>query len=245
MRTYGIDTGKNGKAARVLLITDLHSSNYGSGEKRLVAAIDELVPDMILLGGDICDESVPHERTYAMLENIGRRYPCFYVTGNHEYWSGEAEKIKTKIRSFGVNVLENEHAAVDVNGEEINIYGLEDPEYFGSFGITPKWEEAFAKLNGAVDESKVNLLLSHRPAGVDYYKNSAFDVSLCGHEHGGQVRIPLVLNGIWAPDEGFFPKYAGGEYVFGHHRMIVSRGLCRNNVPRVFNRPELVLVEIK
>lgn len=65
-----------------------------------------------------------------------------------------------------------------------------------------------------------------------------------GLAHGGQIRIPLLLNGLYAPNQGWFPEYAGGKYKLGNTAMIVSRGLCRNELPRVFNRPELVVVEI-
>ena len=58
------------------------------------------------------------------------------------------------------------------------------------------------------------------------------------------MRIPGLMNGLIAPNQGWFPEYAGGRYVLGDTVMIVSRGLCRNLLPRVFNRPELVMVEI-
>ena len=77
------------------------------------------------------------------------------------------------------------------------------------------------------------------------YGEYGFDLTLCGHAHGGQVRIPLLLNGLYAPHQGWFPKYAGGNYSFdnGSH-VIVSRGLMIDNLPRVFDPPELVIVNI-
>ncbi len=245
VRTYTVDTGKNAEFTKILLITDFHSSYYGAGGSELIKQIDKISPEVILLGGDICDDKVPHERTWELLENIGSRYPCYYVAGNHEYWSGEIKDIKAKIGACGVDVLENEKREMDINGKKLVLYGLEDPEYFGTYGINDIWAAAFERLNADVDTNKLNILLSHRPDGVDYYKNSSFDISLCGHAHGGQVRIPYILNGLYAPNQGWLPKYAGGEYVFEHHKMIVSRGLCRNTLPRVFNRPELVVVEAR
>ena len=68
---------------------------------------------------------------------------------------------------------------------------------------------------------------------------------LAGHAHGGQVRIPGILNGLFSPGEGFFPKYAGGRYELeGGVTMIVSRGLAKSALPRVFNPPELAVIEL-
>ena len=87
-------------------------------------------------------------------------------------------------------------------------------------------------------------VLSHRPDLMEYYVSLGADLELSGHAHGGQLIIPGVLNGLYAPYQGFFPKYAGGEYALDNTTMIVSRGLCKNDLPRVFNRPELVVVDI-
>ena len=73
-----------------------------------------------------------------------------------------------------------------------------------------------------------------------------FDLVVSGHAHGGQWRLPGLINGIYAPHQGLFPSYAGGRYDLGTTTLIVSRGLAREStpVPRIFNRPELVIVEI-
>ena len=58
--------------------------------------------------------------------------------------------------------------------------------------------------------------------------------------------IPYILNGLYAPNQGIFPKYAGGRYTLddGSTEMIVSRGLCKNALPRVFNPPEVVVIDV-
>jgi predicted MPP superfamily phosphohydrolase len=79
---------------------------------------------------------------------------------------------------------------------------------------------------------------------VSAYLDSGFDLVLSGHAHGGQARIPLILNGLYAPSQGFFPKFAGGLYELDNTDLIVSRGLCKNAIPRVFNAPEVVIVDV-
>ena len=78
------------------------------------------------------------------------------------------------------------------------------------------------------------------------YAALGFDLVLCGHAHGGQWRIPGLVNGVYAPNQGILPPYAGGRYDAGGTTMIVSRGLARETtaVPRIWNRPELVVAEL-
>ena len=95
-------------------------------------------------------------------------------------------------------------------------------------------------------EESFNILLIHRPENFEHYADLGFDLVLAGHAHGGQWRIPGLLNGLYCPGEGLFPKYAGGLYQIDGTTMIVSRGLAKesNFVPRIFNRPELVIIDI-
>ncbi|MBQ4118259.1 MAG: metallophosphoesterase, partial [Oscillospiraceae bacterium] len=95
-------------------------------------------------------------------------------------------------------------------------------------------------------EESFNVLLVHRPEYIEQYAKLGFDLVLCGHAHGGQWRIPGVLNGIYAPGQGVFPKYAGGIYEVNGTTLVVSRGLAKEStpIPRVFNRPELVIIDI-
>ena len=90
------------------------------------------------------------------------------------------------------------------------------------------------------------LLVSHRPERIEDYAKYPFDLVLAGHAHGGQWCLPFLINGVYAPNQGVFPKYAGGMYARGDMHMIVSRGLAREStrIPRFYNRPELVVVDI-
>ena len=89
-------------------------------------------------------------------------------------------------------------------------------------------------------------MLSHRPELFESYVSREFDLVVCGHAHGGQWRLPGLINGVYAPNQGLFPKYAGGEYEKNGTTMIVSRGLARRMdiVPRIFNPPELVVITV-
>ena len=102
-------------------------------------------------------------------------------------------------------------------------------------------------MTAAQDGETFSILLTHRPERVEDYTGRGFDLVLAGHAHGGQWRLPGLINGLIAPNQGLFPRYAGGRYALdGDTTMIVSRGLAREStrIPRLFNRPELVVVDI-
>ena len=240
---------------RLAVLTDLHSTFYGEDQEELIGALYEQKPDAVLLVGDIADDQVSHEGTEVLLQAIGKQYPCFYVTGNHEYWSGEEKEIKKMIASYGVTVLEGAGSILRVGGQQIHICGVDDPDGYGQKHqhnpmAMAEWENQLMRCRQELDRRNYSVLMTHRPELVTYYTHTegedpaGFDLVVAGHAHGGQVRIPGLMNGLIAPNQGWFPEYAGGRYVLGDTVMIVSRGLCRNLLPRVFNRPELVMVEI-
>jgi len=89
------------------------------------------------------------------------------------------------------------------------------------------------------------ILIAHRPELIDIYEKYPFDLVVSGHAHGGQIRIPFLLNELIAPNQGRFPKYAGGVYQHGGLTHIVSRGLSFSlYLPRVFDSPEVVVIDI-
>ena len=243
---YSLESEKLTAPVRIVLITDLHSCSYGKGQRELIDAIHAQKPDIILLGGDICDDKLPHRNTELVLRAIADKYPCYYVTGNHEYWSREIEKILKIFESYNVPVLEGSFDTIDVRGQKLNICGISDPDILKytdkNYSITEQLKDAAV----ASENGNYSILLAHRPELIDSYLNYDFDLILAGHAHGGQWRLPGIINGLFAPNQGFFPRYAGGKYRFEDSYMIVSRGLAREStrIPRIFNRPELVVIDL-
>lgn len=236
---YRVETEKLEGGLRVALITDLHSCRYGKGQKNLIAAIDAAAPELILLGGDFFSDEPPGEAALELLDYVTAAYPCYYVTGNHEKGRG-ATALVALMKARGVTVLRGEGVRYTKDGVDLDIYGLDDPQ--GGKSLASQLE----LLEDGLDESRFSLLLSHRPEAVELYNRYGFDLILTGHAHGGQVRLPGLINGVYAPNQGWFPRYAGGLYKLERGTMIVSRGLGKfvPLFPRVFNRPELVIVDI-
>ena len=235
--------GKIDYPIRFALVTDLHSCYYGKNQSQLIKMIDKEKPDAILMSGDIFDDRLGQKNAQIFIEGVADRYPCFYVTGNHEFWSKKEDEVKEFLKSKGVTVLEGNARDININGNDIDICGVDDPTYMAE----SKWLE---RLDGADRESspeKYRVLLSHRPEKVEVYEKYNFDLILCGHAHGGQWRIPFTKRGVAAPNQGLLPAYVDGLYDLDNgSEMIVSRGLARERMPypRFFNHPEVVIIDI-
>lgn len=241
VRTYTLKTDKVNRAVRLALLTDLHSCLYGRNQIDLIEKIKAQNPDAIAMSGDIADNYMPREGTTALLKGLKGMYPSFYVAGNHEIRRRDSDKFKAELRGYGVTVLEGDRVVFTANGQAITICGVDDPA-IGAGAFRAQLGNAFAENDG-----NYTVLLSHRPERIGQYAALDCDLVLCGHAHGGQWRVPFVLNGIIAPNQGLFPKYAGGLYEQNGTTMIVSRGLAKEStpfIPRVFNPPEVVIVDI-
>ena len=258
VRHYELHSDKVSKPVRFALITDLHSCEYGDGQSELLELLDAQAPDAVLMSGDIIDDRRPTDNAEALLAAIGGRYPCYYVTGNHEYRGGE-EAFRERMElltEHGVNRLDDASVTVEINGEIVSICGVNDPSvcrlyssYLGdSLGF--RYEEEYVRrvneVTGTADDDTFTVLLAHRPEYCEAYLECGCDLTVAGHAHGGQWRIPGIVNGIFAPGQGFFPKYAGGMYTDGDSAMIVSRGLSKSHmpIPRIYNRTELVVIDV-
>ena len=245
-KNYIMTTNKfnSGKTIRAVLITDLHSHVYGKNQNKLILKTKKQNPDIILLAGDIGDDEVPFDGAKSLIDGIKNIAPIFYVSGNHEYWSGDIKNIKQIIRSYGVIVLEHEYKEIIINDIPIIIAGVDDPYWikYEKNSSGKSMDKAFKELTL---KNQFKILLAHRPERIELYKKYPFDLVVSGHTHGGQVRIPFLLNGLLAPNQGWFPKYAGGMYKHDGTTHIVSRGLSFNPLlPRVFNPPEIVVIDI-
>ena len=262
IQNYQIETSKINNPIRIALITDLHSCKYKDNQKELIQALQNQSPDLVLLGGDIFDDIIEDTNTELFLAAIASKYPIYYVTGNHEYWSG-IDKFNSKMKileKYSITILSGKCDTVTLQDETINVCGVDDPDAYmvvADIETNPQLyiqsqQNKHATFINQLDEvntkidSKYSILLSHRPEFFELYASYDFDLVLSGHAHGGQWRIPGILNGVYAPHQGLFPKYAGGMYELGDTTMIVSRGLAKETtrIPRIFNRPELVIVEV-
>jgi predicted MPP superfamily phosphohydrolase len=245
---YSVETDKIDGRVKLALVTDLHSCDYGDEQRELLDAVRAERPDAILLCGDIFDDILPPDNSLAFIKAVAPDYPCYYVSGNHEFWSGKADEFKDILASLNVKVLEGTSDILAVRGAEIRISGVDDPDTDEYASRSAPYAEQIDRLRASSGGDLFTVLLSHRPERIEELLPLKPDLVLSGHAHGGQWRIPLLLeNGIMAPNQNLFPKYTNGEFFFGDAEMIVSRGLARETtrLPRIFNRPEIVIITLE
>ena len=242
LRTYTVVSPKLTAEVRLAVVTDFHSSDNPDD---VVAMVTSCAPDAVLMVGDMFDDDTanrPTERTLSLMRQLSAQYPCYYVSGNHEAWTGEMDALYQQTEEAGVKVLRMSSGVLTVRGQRIALCGIPDP-YEMVFSGAPDTEEQLRQALEDVDSADFTVLLAHRPELLAKYAQFPLDLVVSGHAHGGQVRIPGVLNGLYAPNQGWFPKLAGGAYTQDGTTLIVSRGLAvRTRLPRIFNRPEVVLV---
>lgn len=242
LRTYTVVSPKLTAEVRLAVVTDFHSSDNADD---VVAMVASCAPDAVLMVGDMFDDDTqnrPTERTLSLMRQLSALYPCYYVSGNHEAWTGEMDALYQQTEEAGVKVLRMSSGVLTVRGQRIALCGIPDP-YEMVFSGAPDTEEQLRQALEDVDSADFTVLLAHRPELLAKYAQFPLDLVVSGHAHGGQVRIPGVLNGLYAPNQGWFPKLAGGAYTQDGTTLIVSRGLAvRTRLPRIFNRPEVVLV---
>lgn len=231
---------------KLIHISDLHNKEFGKEQKNLLRKIEKNNPDIILVTGDIIDRR-KYNLDVAMMfiDKAITIAPIYYVSGNHEAWSGEYEVIKQRLISSGVQVLDDYKTNLIKDGATIELIGLSDPDFLTNNYIegtdSTRLESQLSKLS---DKPGFKILLSHRPELFDIYAKANIDLIFSGHAHGGQFRIPGI-GGLVAPDQGLFPKYTSGVHRQEQSSLIVSRGLGNSIVPvRIFNRPEIIVVTL-
>lgn len=221
-------------------VSDLHSKRMGEGQEVLLDTISQAKPDVILLTGDLVDGRSPElEPALELARGAAALAPTYYVTGNHETslpWK-TYEQIKNGLEAAGVVLLNNRTEELTLpNGGSLVLTGLSDDNL---------GDGTLGRLSASWPEDAFTVLLAHEPQYIENYARSGVDLVFSGHAHGGQIRLPLV-GGLFAPGQGFLPKYTAGIYALGETQMVVSRGIGGSLFPqRVWNRPEVVAVTLE
>lgn len=240
---YQLSSEKITTPIKFVVLSDLHSVEYGENNVELVEAVKKEKPDFIAMIGDMLNQD---DGDTNVIENLCRDLkevaPIYYTLGNHEgtlmYGRLDSVALDEILARENVRLLINQTTEFQKGDTMIEIAGIsneaEGYDYWAKEKLTNFWEKEDYKL-----------VLSHFP---DLYyeklKDEKFDLALAGHYHGGVIRIP-GMEGLFHPEEGFFPKYSGGEYALTNGTLIVSRGIGGHGwIPRVNNRPELVVIEL-
>lgn len=251
LNTYTVKTDKipeDFNAFRIAQVSDLHNTEIGEGNKKLLSLIEEAKPDIIAITGDLIDSrKTDIDLAVDFAEKAAKIAPCYYVTGNHEARTpAVCSELKSRLEEKGIVILDNKKLSLKRGDSSISLVGLADPSYDAYLMYTDEETAAGSRLQELMlERDGYTVLLSHRPELFGLYSESGADLTLSGHSHGGQIRLPFI-GGVLAPNQGFFPEYDGGFYTDGATDMIVSRGIGNSIFPlRVNNRPELVIAELQ
>jgi uncharacterized protein len=166
-------------------ITDVHVGPTidRAHVERVVAAVNALGADLVAITGDLVDGSVRELAHHtAPLAGIAARHGVYFVTGNHEYYSGVQPWIG-ELRRLGINVLLNEHVVIEHDGEKLVVAGVTDVSahhFVAAHRSDPQ------KAIAGAPERAVKLLLAHQPRSAPGASRAGFDLQLSGHTHGGQ-----------------------------------------------------------
>lgn len=231
----------------LLQISDIHHRKLGRENCRIVQKARELQPDYIVITGDLISRDMQDfSETASFLGQLRSVCPVYLCPGNHELDLSQEKwmELQKVIGASGCRLLLNETVSLSRNpggaplylaGATLasNIYRDENR------GFRHLAEYTAADLEQALGQPQgCTILLAHNPFLLDSYAGWGADLALCGHVHGGLVRLPLV-GGVLSPERRFFPKYDKGLYQKGKTQMYVSGGLGK---PRFCNPPEINLI---
>ena len=205
---------------------------------------------------------------------LGKAFPVYYVSGNHDkrfeqlckagdpfadcYFKGKALKAAARmdpspfdtygdylktISEAGVCILSNTH--VNLAGGALRLTGLDLPLMYYRHRCDRPGADLLKELIREPDPAAMNILVTHTPRFFREYSQWGANLTLCGHMHGGIIRLPLI-GGVFSPYRTLFPKYCYGKYRIGDKKMIVSSG-CSLGLfrERLTNPPEIVLITLK
>lgn len=224
----GLPAALNGFS--IVQISDVHvgatiKNGYVS---RIVDAVNALDADMIAVTGDLVDGSVQRLASHtAPLGRLSARHGTFFVTGNHEYYSGANAWI-AEMRRLGLSVLLNEHVVLEHGGEAVVVAGVTD--YSAHHFDPAQRSDPAAAIAGAPARARIRLLLAHQPRSAYDASRAGFDLQLSGHTHGGQFFPWNLLVKLIEP-------FAAGLHRLDKLWVYVSRGTGYWGPPKRFGAP--------
>lgn len=263
-RMYSVPRHSTEKV-RIVGLADLHGETVGENQEQIVQKVRNANPDLILYLGDMIEKSHAEESVdplVVLTKQLVQIAPVYYVDGNHEQDVKNNNpdvyaRLNEALTDLGAVQLEDEIVSFSAKrGASLNLCGITRHYYWG--------DEEQALMRELKKMDGVNVLACHYPESViwyDAFDGGGLDVALCGHTHGGLIRVPF-LGGMYAPEQSRWPKYdlgafpvytdttwneyGGGEGAEYLGTMIISGGLAgEHGVPRVNNPMEVSVVEVE
>jgi predicted MPP superfamily phosphohydrolase len=238
-REYAIDLRHGGpgfgKQLDLAVISDLHLGKYRHAEwlARVVRAVNARHPDAVLIAGDLASAAAA-ERSFAPLADLESRYGTYAVLGNWDYRVG-AVGVRRAVEGHKVEVLTDESVALGTADAPVSVIGLDDLTYG-----TPDWDKAFA----GVPADRPYIVLSHEPDAAPQAELRGADLTIAGHTHGGQIRLPLI-GPVPSIPTGIGQGFDRGLFAVGPSQLFITPGVGESWArARLLQRPEISLLHI-
>lgn len=252
---YTIPLGVVESQIRFVALSDLHCREFGKGNSRLLDKIKAQSPDAIFAVGDMISNNSDisdADEMVALLCRLNEIAPTFFAPGNHEleYISRTGDDLLTKVSNAGITIVNDSYVDCNFGGQTIRIGGTMGHAF--PFGRTPdefRSSDIYRFLIEFEDTDLPTVCLSHMPDTFIFNNAASYwpgvDLVISGHTHGGMIRLPFV-GGLIAPMQGFFPDYDRGYFKLSSNmQMIIGSGLAGYGiVPRIFNLPEICVIDI-
>ena len=245
LNTYTIHSHKlpaSFSGLRIAHVSDLHNTEIGDGNEKLLSMLQDAEPDLIAITGDLIDSRrTDINIAVDFAEKATKIAPCYYVTGNHEWASGNVPSLKKTLADAGWTVLSNQYLQLNRNESSLILAGIDDPNGYAD-QKTP--EELTAELYAACGDPFWILLAHRNDRFVGQYCLLGADLVVSGHGHGGVIRVPFT-DGLLGTQHTLFPTHTAGLYEKNASALFVSRGLGNVGITfRLFNRPEVAILTL-
>lgn len=223
--------------SKIVFISDIHLGPYLSAKRlsRIVDRINQIKPDLILLGGDYVHYQTKYiEPVFKELGKLRADCGVYGVLGNHDHYAG-ANLTRKMMVNYGVKNIDNQSVWIKKGNDSVKIGGVGD--LWRDIQVPEKTLKELTK-------SQFAILVSHNPDYLEKINTDLIDLTLSGHTHGGQV----TFFGWWAP---ILPSVRGQKYRYGlidsgSMKSYISSGIGTVILPfRFFCRPEIVIIRLR
>jgi hypothetical protein len=230
---------------RICQLSDIHIGPFMPFEeiRKYVAIANAQKAEMVVLTGDfVTFDPNTQQAVVDALRGLRAPFGVYGSLGNHDAWAGVEDSITELFRQTGVRILRAANLPIAVNGESLNLIGV-DFESPRRFGPSPPVKRLLGNIESMVDQDRVNILLSHNPDTFDRAAELGIDLSLAGHTHGGQAALEFISPEI-APSRLVTPYVAGWFHKPGG-QLYVNRGIGTIFIPiRIGAPPEITVYSL-
>ena len=223
---------------RIALLADFHGVELGEDNRRLLEAVARSNPDIIAVTGDLVHQDSDLAVLPKLISGLTAIAPTYFVTGNHDWTISDPEGMLRQLEELGVTVLQNDYRVLERNGQQLVIAGVDDPNAYADM---ERPAHLVDRIREEVGGDPYLIMLAHRNDMMTLWAPTKTDLVLCGHGHGGVVRLPVV-GGLLSVNRTFFPQDAEGLRSQDRTTIAVTRGV---GGVRLWNRPHLPTIVLK